>query len=84
MAASTQYRSQTELGAYYRNVARRTDRKTAVKATARRMAHMIYRAVRYGATYIDNGAQAYEKRMRERTLRIVHKLIKSNGITSIP
>ena len=80
MAASTLYRSQSELGAFFRSVARRTDRKTAVKATARRMAHMIYRAVRYGATYIDQGAEAYEKRMRERTLRTVRHLIKSHKI----
>jgi hypothetical protein len=65
MAASTLYRSQTELGAFFRSVARRADRKTAVKATARRIAHMIYRAIRYGAAYIDRGAQAFEMRMRQ-------------------
>jgi len=80
MAASTLYRSQTELGAFFRSVARRADRKTAVKATARRMAHLIYRAVRYGAAYVDNGAQAYERRMRERALKAVRNLIKSHKI----
>ena len=83
MAASTLYRSQTELGAFFRSVARRSDRKTAVKATARRMAHLIYRAVRHGAAYADNGAQAYEKRMRERAVRAVHKLIKSHNINEL-
>lgn len=83
MAASTLYRSQTELGAFFRSVARRADRKTAVKATARRMAHMIYRAVRYGAAYLDHGAQAYEKRIRERTLRTVRHLIKSHKINEL-
>jgi transposase len=77
MAASTLYRSHSELGAYFRNVARRTDKKTAVKATARRMAHMIYRGVMYGKEYIDRGAEAYEARLRERTLRTVKNLIKS-------
>ena len=83
MAASTLCRSQTELGAFFRSVARRSDRKTAVKATARRMAHLIYRAVRHGAAYADNGAQAYEKRMRERAVRAVHKLIKSHNINEL-
>jgi len=83
MAASSLYRSQTELGAFFRSVARRADRKTAVKATARRMAHMIYRAVRYGAAYLDHGAQAFEKRMRERTLRTVRHLIKSHKINEL-
>ena len=83
MAASTLYRSQTELGAFFRSVARRSDRKTAVKATARRMAQLIYRALRYGAAYVDRGAKAYENRMRERTLRTVKNLIKSHDINEL-
>lgn len=83
MAASTLYRSQSDLGAFFRSVARRTDRKTAVKATARRMAHRIYRAVRYGVTYVDAGAQAYEAHIRERTLRTVRHLIKSHQINEL-
>jgi hypothetical protein len=82
MAASTLYRSQAELGAFFRNVARRTDKKTAVKATARRMAQMIYRGVRYGKEFIDRGAQAYEARLRTRTVKTVNKLIKSFNINS--
>jgi len=82
MAASSLYRSQSELGAYLRSVARHTDKKTAVKATARRMAHMIYRGVVYGKEYIDRGAEAYEARIRERTVKTVNRLIKSYGITS--
>ena len=82
MAASTLYRSQTELGAFFRNTARRTDKKTAIKATARRMAHMIYRGVKYGQEYIDRGAQAYEARLRTRTVNTVNRLIKSFNIDS--
>lgn len=83
MAASTLHRSQTELGAFFRSVARRSDRKTAIKATARRMAHLIYRAVRYGVDYIDRGAEAFEARTRERTLRTVRNLIKSHKINEL-
>jgi transposase len=80
MAASTLYKSRTEMGAFFRSVARRTDRKTATKATARRMAHMIYRGVRYGASYLDKGAEAFETRAREKALRAVKNLIKTHGI----
>ena len=83
MAASTLYRSQAELGAFFRSVARRSDRKTAVKATARRMAHIIYRAIRYGADYLDRGAEAFEKRMRTKTLRTVRMLIKAHDIKEL-
>jgi len=82
MAASTLYRSQTELGAFFRNTARRTDKKTAIKATARRMAHMIYRGVKYGKEYIDHGAEAYEARLRARTVKTINRLIKSLNIDS--
>jgi transposase len=83
MAASTLYRSQTELGAFFRSVARRTDRKTAVKATARRMAHMIYRGVRYGAAYLDKGAEAFEARARGKAVKAVRNLIKTHGINAL-
>jgi transposase len=82
MAASTLHRSQSELGAFYRNVARQTDKKTAIKATARRMAHMIYRGVKYGKEFIDNGAEAYEARLRAKTVKTVNRLIKSYNINS--
>jgi len=83
MAASTLYKSRTEMGAFFRSVARRTDRKTAVKATARRMAHMIYRGVRYGAAYLDKGAEAFEARAREKAVRAVKNLIKTHGINEL-
>jgi transposase len=83
MAASSLHHSQTELGAYFRNVARHSDKRTAIKATARRMAHMIFRGVRYGKQYIDRGVEAFETRMRERTLKTVRKLIKSYNINNM-
>ena len=83
MAAVSLHKSQTELGAFFRSVARRTDKKTAVKATARRLAHMVYRGVRYGKDYIDRGAEAYESRLRERTVKTIKKLIKSHNINSM-
>lgn len=47
------------------------------------MAHMIFRAMRYGVAYVDNGAQAYEIRMRERTLKTVQNLIKAHQINEL-
>jgi transposase len=82
MAAATLHKSQTELGAHLRSVARRSDKSTAIKSTARRMAHLIYRGVRFGKEYIDRGVQAYEARSRERTLGTIKKLIKSLNINS--
>jgi transposase len=58
-AASTLERTSTESGAYFRHIARHNDRAVAVFATARRLAILIYRALRWGQAYVDRGAAAY-------------------------
>jgi len=65
MAALSQRHSNTALGAYYRNIARRKDGGVAVFATARKLATYIYRLLRWGQPYVDEGAVAYEKRYNE-------------------
>ena len=83
MAAASLWRSKSALGAYFRSVASRSDKKTAIKATARRLAHMIYRGVRYGVEYIDCGAEAYKAYLRKKGLKTVEKLIKIHNINAI-
>ena len=79
-AAASLHHSQSELGAYLRTVARHSDKGTAIKATARRMAHMIYRGVMYGKQYVDQGIEGYESRLRNRTIKTVNKLIRTFAI----
>ena len=83
MCAATLYRSNTALGAYFRSVAGKTDRKTAVKATARRMAQIIYRGVKYGQSYIDSGQVAYEAYLHDKTVKTISKLIKRHNISKL-
>lgn len=59
-AAVTLHHSATALGAYYRRVSRTKDAKVAVFATARKLATLIYRMLRWGQSYVDIGQQAYE------------------------
>jgi len=65
MAATSLRRSQTALGAYYRRIAQRLGADVAVFATARKLAQWIYRVLRWGHAYVDEGAAAYEKRYHE-------------------
>ena len=65
MAATSMRRSQTALGAYYRRLAQRLGADVAVFATARKLAQWIYRVLRWGQVYVDEGATAYERRYRE-------------------
>lgn len=81
-AATSLSRSQSELGGRFRSVKSRTDATTAVIATARRMAQYIYRGVKYGADYVDEGELAYEQRRRERTLRSMRRTIAKLGISA--
>ena len=64
MAALSLRHSPTALGAYYRKVSRRKGGDVAVFAT-RKLATLIYRLLRWGQPYVDEGAEAYERRYQE-------------------
>jgi len=51
----------------------------AVFATARKLAQLVYRLVRYGQAYIDTGAKAYEARFNQRHLNYYTKALQSMG-----
>ena len=63
-AALSMRHRQTALGAYYRHIGRRKDGDVAVFARARKLATLIYRLLRWGQPYVDEGAEAYEKRQK--------------------
>ena len=69
MAALSLRHSQTALGAYYRRIARRIGGDVAVFATARKLATLIYRLLRWGQQYVDEGVVAFEKRYQESRIR---------------
>jgi hypothetical protein len=50
-------------------MARRLGGDVAVFATARKLAKLIYRALRWGQPYQDEGAEAYEQRAREKQIQ---------------
>jgi transposase len=68
MAAATLRHSRSALGAAYRRISRRHGPGIATFATARTLAKLIYRMLRYGHQYVDIGADAYEERFKRRRL----------------
>jgi transposase len=68
MAALCLRNSKTALGAYYRQISRRLGGDVAVFATARKLATIIYRLLRWGQPYVDQGAAAFEKQYQQRRL----------------
>jgi transposase len=79
MAALSQRHSETALGAYYRNIARRLGGDVAVFATARKLATYIYRLLRWGQQYLDEGAEAYEKRYQDNYIKTLTAKAKKLG-----
>ena len=79
MAAMTLRNSNTALGGYYRRISRRKGASVAVFATARKLAKLIYRLLRYGQAYVDLGLEAYEARFNNNRLKHYTKALAEMG-----
>ena len=84
MSALTLRNSKTALGGFYRRVAWRKGASVAVFATARKLAQLIYRLVRYGQAYVDTGVEAYEARFNQRRLKSYTKTLNAMGYNVEP
>jgi transposase len=84
MAALSLERSKTALGASFRRIARHKGGAVAVFATARRLARLIYRMLRYGHDYVDIGEQAYHHQFQIRRLAALTETAKSLGYALVP
>lgn len=79
IAAQSLERTDTYLGAFYRRKRAQKGPQVAITATARKLAVIYYRAVRYGVTYEDKGADYYEEQWRQSTIKYLEKKAKSLG-----
>jgi len=84
MAALSLRHSQTALGAYYRSHAHRLGGDVAVFATARKLATLIYRMLRWGKPYVDEGVEAYENRYRQHRIKTLTATAKQLGYELMP
>ena len=80
-AAAAVSRTDTALGAYYRQLALRIGSGKALTATARKLAEQYYYLMRYGRDYVDVGAQQYEARYHQRQIAALTKRAKKLGLT---
>jgi transposase len=79
VAAQSLHHSQSALGAYYRRLRGRLGPAKALTATAHKLAVLVYRLLKYGRAYVEQGQQAYEKQYRERTLQQLKKRVHALG-----
>lgn len=79
VVAVTVGKTQTALGAFYRRLGARIGKAKAVTATARKLAVLFYRALRFGMSYADPGAEYYEERYKRRVIDNLGRRARSLG-----
>lgn len=79
MAAYAAGKSHTALGAYYRRLKSRLGAPKAITATARKLACLCYRLLRFGNAYIEQGIDYYETRYKERVIKNLTNRAKELG-----
>ena len=92
MAALSLRHTDTALGAYYRQIARRIAGDVAVFSTARKLATLIYRMLRWGqplvqelkAHYVDEGAAAAENRYKQNRVKSLTAMANDLGYDVAP
>jgi Transposase IS116/IS110/IS902 family./Transposase. len=84
IAATSLQRSPTALGAFFRRMRFRLGPAKAIKATAHKLARILYRLLRYGTAYVETGQQAYEEQFRARQLKGLQRRAQDLGFTLVP
>jgi transposase len=84
MVSQSLLHSKSALGAYCRRICARVGYPKGIVATARKLACLIYRLLRFGGAYLDNGQQHYEQRYKERVLKNIARRAKDYGYQLIP
>jgi len=84
MAAQGLHHSKTALGAYLRRMKASLGAPKAITATARKLALMIYRALKHGLHYVDPGQDWYERQYRERVLKTLSRKAQQLGYQLLP
>ena len=79
IAATTLQNSKTALGAFYRRMRARLGAASAITATAHKLARLVYRLLKHGEAYVQQGMESYEHKYRQRLLYNLKKTAASLG-----
>lgn len=79
MAASATGKTQTAIGAFMRRIKSKIGAPKAITATARKIACLFYRLLKYGKDYVEKGMEYYEKKYQEGVLAKLKKAAKNLG-----
>ena len=76
-------RSQSALGAFHRRMKARLGAAEAITATAHKLARLVYRLLKHGEAYVQQGIEDYEKKFQERKLSGLKKAAAAIGFQLI-
>jgi transposase len=83
MAAQNVSRTKTALGGFFRKIKSRKGAPKAVTATARKIACLVYRLLKYGKDYVEQGLKQYEQKYKNSQKSFLEKLAKQLGYSII-
>ena len=74
----------TWLASFYRRIRAKRGSKVAIKATAYKVAKLIYLVLTQGWEYVEQGIANYERRVRAMQMKALKKLAKSLDYELVP
>jgi transposase len=80
MAATSLWRSKTYLGAKFRRLRAKLGAPKAITAMAHNLAWLVYRMLKCGEEYVDQGMQYCEEKYRQHEIRSIQKKAKDLGL----
>jgi predicted transcriptional regulator len=83
-AAVAAGKSHSALGAYYRRLSARLGKAKAVRATAHKLARLIYTLLTKGEQYVDQGQGYYEEQHQQRVMKNLKKKALAMGFSLTP
>jgi transposase len=83
-AARSVGRTMTPLGHFYRRIRSRIGGLGAVKATAHKLARLVYQMLKYGEEYVQTSMEEYAAKMEENLLRSLRRKALAMGYELAP
>jgi transposase len=84
MAAQSVGKTNTPLGLFYRRIRSRIGGLGAIKATAHKLARLIYRMLKYGQEYVVKSMEEYEAKMKASLLKSLQRKAATLGFQLTP
>jgi transposase len=84
MAARSVGRTMTPLGSFYRRIRSRIGGLGAVKATAHKLACLVYRMLKYGQDYVTQSMKEYEAKIKANMFKVLERKAAALGFQLSP